>query len=57
VRGSSVVFTTSAPEGAPNFRLSYKLSGGVLAVTFEVAPPGQDAAYHLIASGTLRKST
>jgi hypothetical protein len=55
VRGTSAVFTTAAPAGAPNFRLSYALSGVVLAVRFEMAPPGTDA-FHLIASGTLRKS-
>jgi hypothetical protein len=56
VPGTSVVFTTGTSPGAPAFRLSYvKSDSDTLAVTFEIAPPGQ-TTFHSIATGTLRKN-
>lgn len=56
VAGTSVVFTTAPSPSAPSFRLSYvKSDADTLAVTFEIAPPGQ-TTFHPIATGTLHKS-
>jgi hypothetical protein len=44
IPGRSVVFTSSAPPGAPRFRLTYQVTGPqVVAINFSMAPPGQDA--------------
>jgi len=52
--GQSVVFSTAAATGAPNFQLSYAVKSGTLSVAFAMAPPGS-TAFHPIAAGTLRQ--
>jgi hypothetical protein len=53
--GRKVIFTSTAPPGAPSFRLSYELTAPkVLTLTFGMIPPG-GADFRPIASGTLRK--
>ena len=52
--GRSVVFDTAAGTGAPSFRLIYKRNQNRLAVSFAMAPPGQNA-FHPIADGTLTR--
>ncbi len=52
--GRSVIFSSTAPPGAPSFRLSYILTApDTLAVSFAIALPG--GRLHEIATGTLRK--
>ncbi len=52
VPGKSVTFATDAASHAPAFRLSYRLMGRTLAISFSMAPPGQ-TAFVPIADGTL----
>jgi hypothetical protein len=52
VPGKSVTFATDTASHAPAFRLSYRLIGRTLAISFSMAPPGQ-TAFVPIADGTL----
>ncbi len=53
--GKSVTFATIAAPDAPSFRLTYELtSPAILAVRFEMAPPGQ-TVFRPIATGTLQR--
>ncbi len=55
VPGHSVVFTSSAPTGAPRFRLTYEVTAPqVVAIDFAMAPPGQDA-FQPIAVGHMHR--
>lgn len=55
VAGSSVEFASSAPPGAPVFRLRYEARGpNELRIAFAVRPPGQ-AAFQPIADGVVHR--
>jgi hypothetical protein len=55
VPGHSVTFVSAIRAGAPTFRLRYELTNPtMLAVTFEMAPPGS-ATFRPVATGTLTR--
>jgi hypothetical protein len=54
--GSKVVFLAGARPDAPGFRLTCDFSEhDTLAMTFEVAPPGQASAFKTYLAGTMRR--
>lgn len=54
--GRSVIFSTTAHDGAPAFRLTYALEpGDQVAVKFEMAPPG-GAAFKTMAQGEMKRA-